>query len=64
MLIKVETFKGESYVVMDVNPINLMVTVKKYGYGGELLEKMSFDTRYAADTFFQKCCDELEKDFE
>jgi len=63
-MLKVETFKGESCVVMDVNPVNLMVTVTKYSYGGALLAKMSFDTRPAADAFFQKCRDELAKDFE
>lgn len=63
-MLKVETFKGYAGVSMDVNLDNLMVTVKKYSYGGELLEKMTFDTRPAANACFKQWRDELAEDMQ
>lgn len=62
MMLQVETFKGNASVSMHVDLDNLLITVKKYSYGGELLEKMSCDTRHAADGYFEQWCDELEED--
>lgn len=62
MMLKVETFKGHASVSMHLNIINMMITVTKYSYGGQLLEKMSCNTREAAEDYFKQWRDELEED--
>lgn len=62
MMLQVETFKGNASVSMYVDLDKLLITVKKYSYGGELLEKMTCDTRHAANAYFKQWRDELEKD--
>lgn len=62
MMLKVETFKGHASVSMDLNIHNFTATVKKYSYGGELLEKMTCDTRPAAEAYFKQWRDELAED--
>lgn len=62
MMLRVETFKGDASVTMHMNLISGMVTVKKYNYGGALLEKMSCDTRSEAEAYFKQWRDELEED--
>ena len=62
MMLKVETFKGHASVSMHVNLDNLMITVKKYSYGGNLLEKVACDTRPAAEGYFKQWRDEIAED--
>ena len=62
MMLKLETFKGHASVTMHMNLVNGMCTVKKYSYGGDLLEKMSCDTRSEAEAYFKQWHDELEED--
>ena len=62
MMLRMETFKGHASVSMGLNVENLMITVKKYSYGGALLEKMACDTRPEAESYFKQWRDELDEE--
>lgn len=62
MMLKVETFKGHASVSMNLDIDTFTATVKKYGSGGELLEKMTCNTRHAVEAYFKQWRDELAED--